>query len=138
MSVSGERRKEEPGDAGRAEGAGRLFVLQEPGLPGGTLLALSWVPPRGWEALSPRGQGQLLKGPVLGPAATARKPGAPGGGQGPCKCPFSRHQSTTPLVLFNAHQPPNGVGAFLILTLQVRTLSFREVKSPVEGHPALK
>ena len=68
----------------------------------------------------------------------ARKPGAPGGGQGPCKCPFSRHQSTTPLVLFNAHQPPNGVGAFLILTLQVRTLSFREVKSPVEGHPALK
>lgn len=82
MSVSGVRRKEEPGDAGRAEGAGRLFVLQEPRLPGGTLLALSWVPPRGWEALSPRGQGQLLRGPVLGPAATARKPRAPVGATG--------------------------------------------------------
>ena len=82
MSVFGVRRKEEPGDAGRAEGAGRLFVLQEPRLPGGTLLALSWVPLRGWEALSPRGQGQLLRGPVLGPAATARKPRAPVGAAG--------------------------------------------------------
>lgn len=42
---------------------------------------MSWQPPRGWEALSPRRQGQLLKSPVLGPATTARKPPPHGGGQ---------------------------------------------------------
>lgn len=53
--------------------------------------------------------------------------------------PFSRYQEYyTPCLFQCAHQPPYGVGAFLILTLQARTLSFREVKSPVEGHPALK
>lgn len=40
--------------------------------------------------------------------------------------------------LVQCTQVPCGVGAFLILILQARTLSFREVKSLAEGHPALK
>ena len=73
---------------------------------------MSWEPPSGWEGLSPRGQGQQLKGPVLGPATTARKHtppwGRPGGGLRDPGPSWPRRQKATqsPDAGGSSHQNP--------------------------------